>query len=129
VSRNASEQSAKGPYRSKSVRTGAALTARLFGAQTSLAPRRTVDDQSCIRAAIRRRRRTLGLTQDAAAQILGLKRLTYHRIEHGPRRIRLPELAIICALYNCDIGEIVQDAELAHAAKALLAAEQTHPTS
>jgi len=129
VSRKANEQVATVAYRSKSARTGAALTARLFGAQIGLAPKRNADDQSCIRAAIRRRRRTLGLTQDGAARLLGLKRLTYHRIERGPRRIRLDELAIICRLYNCDIGWIVQDAELALAAKALLAAEQAHPTS
>src|ERR1700730_637126 len=95
VSRRANEQSATGPYRSQSVRTGAALTARLFGASTSVMPKRNADDQSCVRAAIRRRRRTLGLTQTAAAHILGLKRLTYHRIEHGPRRIRLAELGAI----------------------------------
>ena len=110
---------------SRSARTGAALTARLFAAATT---RTAPDDQSVIRAAIRRRRRTLGLTQEGAARIVGLPRLTYHRIEHGPRHIRLAELATICELFNCDIGDILQDAELAAAARALLA-DPAQPTS
>ncbi|MGH7055074.1 MAG: helix-turn-helix domain-containing protein [Stellaceae bacterium] len=101
---------------SKPARRGAALTARLFSADTINRPRRACDDpQSAIRSAIRRRRRTLGLTQEEAAELLGLGRLSYHRIETGRRRIRASELAAICAAYNCHIGELVQDGALARA--------------
>jgi predicted transcriptional regulator len=37
--------------------------------------RRADDTQSCIRTALRRRRRTLGLTQEDAANILGMSRM------------------------------------------------------
>jgi transcriptional regulator with XRE-family HTH domain len=77
--------------------------------------RRSDDSQACIRTALRRRRRTLGLTQEDAAAILGMSRMTYHRIETGLRRIRLSELAAICAAFNCHIGELVQDGQLANA--------------
>lgn len=101
---------------SKPARPGAALTARLFSADTVNRPRCARDDpQSAIRSAIRRRRRTLGLTQEEAAELLGLGRLSYHRIESGRRRIRAGELAAICAAYNCHIGELVQDGALAQA--------------
>jgi len=80
--------------------------------------------QACIRSALRRRRRTLGLTQAAAARVLGMSRLTYHRIETGARHIHFAELAKICAAFNCHIGELVQDGQLAnafiYAAKAIL---------
>jgi DNA-binding Xre family transcriptional regulator len=66
----------------------------------------------------------LGLTQEAAAGILGMPRLTYHRIENGRRHIRFTELAAICAAFDCHIGELVQDRQLAnafaYAARALL---------
>ena len=95
---------------------GAALTARLFSAGPVNRPGRVRDDpQGAIRSAIRRRRRTLGLTQEEAAALLRLSRLSYHRIESGRRRIRAAELAAICAAYNCHIGEIVQDGALAQA--------------
>lgn len=86
--------------------------------------RHTDDPQACIRSALRRRRRTLGLTQEAAARVLGMPRLTYHRIETGARHIHFSELAAICAAYHCHIGELLQDGQLAdayaHAAKAIL---------
>jgi transcriptional regulator with XRE-family HTH domain len=85
---------------------------------------RTEDAQACIRSALRRRRRTLGLTQEDAAGMLGLSRMTYHRIEAGTRRIRLSELAAICAAFDCHVGELLQDGQLAtayaKAAKAIL---------
>ena len=77
--------------------------------------RRGDDSQACIRSALRRRRRTLGLTQEDAARLLGMPRITYHRIETGVRRIRLPELAAICAAFSCHIGELVQDGQLVDA--------------
>lgn len=77
--------------------------------------RRGEDNQACIRSALRRRRRTLGLTQDQAAQILGMPRLTYHRIESGARRIRFADFSVICEMYNCDIAELLQDSQLAAA--------------
>lgn len=73
------------------------------------------DPQSCIRAALRRRRRALGLTQEAAARLLGMSRLTYHRIETGARHIRFADLAQICEIFNCAPGELLQDSQLAGA--------------
>jgi transcriptional regulator with XRE-family HTH domain len=85
---------------------------------------RADDSQACIRSALRRRRRILGLTQEDAAGMLGMSRMTYHRIEAGTRRIRLSELAAICAAFNCHVGELLQDGRLANAyanaAKAIL---------
>jgi DNA-binding XRE family transcriptional regulator len=118
--------SARSPaYRSKSSRAGAAIGARLFSSGSREQPvRRAEDAQACIRSALRRRRRTLGLTQAAAARVLGMSRLTYHRIETGARHIHFTELAAICAAFNCHIGELVQDGQLANAfvfaAKAIL---------
>jgi len=112
-------------YRSKSSRAGAAIGARLFSSGSREQPVRGAEDaQACIRSALRRRRRTLGLTQEAAARVLGMSRLTYHRIETGARHIHFAELANMCAMFNCHIGELVQDGQLAtafiHAAKAIL---------
>ena len=111
-------------YRSKAARSGAAIGGRLFGATSERPARRGEDVQACIRSALRRRRRVLGLTQKAAAGVLGMSRLTYHRIETGSRSIRFTELAAICAAFNCHIGELVQDGQLAnafaYAAKAIL---------
>lgn len=85
---------------------------------------RADDSQACIRSALRRRRRVLGLTQEDAASVLGMSRMTYHRIETGARRIRFSELAAICAAFSCPVGELVQDGQLAtaytYAAKAIL---------
>ena len=112
-------------YRSKTARSAAAIGARLF----SPGPQQATTDngkdlQACIRSALRRHRRVLGLTQEAAASVLGMSRLTYHRIETGRRHIQFTELATICAAFNCHIGELVQDGQLAnafvYAAKALL---------
>jgi len=113
------------PYRSKAARSGAAIGARLFSPAIAETPRRRGEDaQACIRSALRRRRRALGLTQAGAAQLLGMSRLSYHRIESGARHIRFTELAAICATFNCHIGELVQDGQLANAfanaAKAIL---------
>jgi DNA-binding XRE family transcriptional regulator len=103
-------------YRSKAARSGAAIGARLFSPAVAEAPRRRSEDaQACIRSALRRRRRALGLTQAGAAQLLGISRLSYHRIESGARHIRFTELAAICAIFNCHIGELVQDGQLANA--------------
>jgi DNA-binding XRE family transcriptional regulator len=112
-------------YRSKSTRSGAAIGARLFTPASFEKPTGGAQDaQACIRSALRRRRRTLGLTQEAAARVLGMSRLTYHRIETGARHIHFIELAKICAAFNCHIGELVQDGQLAnaftYAAKAIL---------
>jgi transcriptional regulator with XRE-family HTH domain len=86
--------------------------------------RNSDDPQSCIRAALRRRRRALGLTQEATARLLGMSRLTYHRIETGARHIHFADLAAICAAFNCPPGELLQDSQLAaafsHAAAELL---------
>ena len=112
-------------YRSKTARSGAAIGARLFSPGPQQATTDHGEDlQACIRSALRRRRRVLGLTQEAAAGVLGMSRLTYHRIETGRRHIHFTELGAICAAFNCHIGELVQDGQLAnafiYAAKALL---------
>ena len=73
------------------------------------------DPQSCIRAALRRRRRALGLTQEATARLLGMSRLTYHGIETGARHIHFADLAAICDTFNCAPGELLQDSQLAAA--------------
>ena len=73
------------------------------------------DPQSCIRAALRRRRRAMGLTQEAAARLLGMPRLTYHRIETGARHIHFADLAAICEMFNCEPSELLQDSQLAAA--------------
>jgi DNA-binding Xre family transcriptional regulator len=94
--------------------------------QAGKSMRRGDDSQACIRSALLRRRRILGLTQDEAARFLGISRMIYHRMETGTRRIRLSELAAICSAFNCHIGELVQDGELAgayaQAVKAMLGA-------
>jgi len=103
-------------YRSKAVRSGVAIGARLFRPELPETPMRYGEDaQACIRSALRRRRRVLGLTQEAAARVLGMSRLTYQRIETGRRHIHFTELAAICAAFNCHIGELVQDGRLANA--------------
>ena len=112
-------------YRSKAARSGAAIGARLFNPGPQEQPVASIEDtQACIRSALRRRRRMLGLTQEAAAAVLGMSRLTYHRIETGRRQVHFTELAKICAAFNCHIGELLQDGQLAntfvYAAKALL---------
>src|SRR5271169_5516933 len=108
--------------RSKSSRSAAALSARLFSPRSEERPMRAArDTQACIRSAVRRRRRALGLTQQQAAQLLGVSRLTYHRIETGARHIHFADLAAICELYNCHPVELLQDSQLA-AAYALAAA-------
>src|ERR1700730_3304124 len=112
-------------YRSRAPRSGIAIGARLFGPLSPEKPMRdAIDAQACIRSALRRWRRTLGLTQEAAGRVLGMSRLTYHRIETGARHIHFTELAAICAAFNLHIGELVQDSQLAstfaYAAKAIL---------
>jgi transcriptional regulator with XRE-family HTH domain len=83
------------------------------------------DPQGEIRRAIRRRRRTLGLTQDDAAQLMKMSRVTYHRMERGNRRIRCTEFAMVCELYDCSIDELAGPhlaAGYRTAAKAILGA-------
>jgi transcriptional regulator with XRE-family HTH domain len=77
--------------------------------------RRSDDSQACIRSALRRRRRTLGLTQADTARVLGISRLAYHRIETGARRIHFTELTAICTAFGCHIDELVQDGQLTRA--------------
>jgi DNA-binding Xre family transcriptional regulator len=101
------------------------MGAGLFSSSSKEKAMRLPDDsQACIRFALRRRRRTLGLTQNDAANLLGMSRVSYHRIETGVRRIRFVEIAAICEAFNCHVGELVQDGQLAgayiHAAKAIL---------
>jgi transcriptional regulator with XRE-family HTH domain len=112
-------------YRSKAARGGAALAERLLATPGTQRPVRQKGDwQACIRAALRRRRRSLGLTQADAARLLGMPRLTYHRIERGARHIHFAELSAFCEAFQCHIGELLQDGQLAaayiRAARALL---------
>jgi transcriptional regulator with XRE-family HTH domain len=88
----------------------------LFNPQPEgMAMRAKDDPQSCIRATLRRRRRALGLTQEATARLLGMSRLTYHRIESGTRHIHFADLATICEMFDCAPGELLQDGQLAAA--------------
>ena len=99
---------------SRSARAAAALSAKLFSPAPKIAPPPdSGDPQSCIRAALRRRRRALGLTQEKAARLLGMPRLTYHRIETGARHIHFADLAAICEMFDCAPGELLQDTQLA----------------
>jgi DNA-binding Xre family transcriptional regulator len=112
----ASRQNLLTGYRSRATRGAAALSAGLFGLGVERMAMRNGDDpQSCIRAALRRRRRMLGLTQEATARLLGMSRLTYHRIESGARHIHFADLAAICGTLNCAPGELLQDSQLAAA--------------
>ena len=85
--------------------------------------------QADIRSALRRRRRALGLTQEQAARLLAMPRLTYHRIETGARHIKFAELGQICLALHCHIEDLVRDKQLAAAyatfAQAILG---EHPT-
>jgi DNA-binding XRE family transcriptional regulator len=111
-----SRPSSSSLYRSKSARRAARLSAHLFISPPEATAMRHLDDpQSCIRAALRRRRRALGLTQAAAAHLLGMPRLTYHRIETGARCIHFADLAAICETFNCAPAELLQDGQLAAA--------------
>jgi DNA-binding XRE family transcriptional regulator len=102
--------------RSKSARGSSALAARLFRPRfEETAMRRAEDTQACLRSALRRRRRSLGLTQEQAAKVLGVRRLTYHRIEAGGRRIRFADIAALCELYQCHPAELLEDSALAAA--------------
>jgi transcriptional regulator with XRE-family HTH domain len=98
---------------------------RLFAVPAKEAEMPTRDDcQASIRSAVRRRRRTLGLTQSDMARLLRMSRLSYHRIESGGRRIHFAELAALCVALRCGVGELLQDGQLAaayvQAARALL---------
>jgi len=112
-------------YPSKIARLGAAMSIGLFSSGLEEKTMPLVEDsQASIRSSLRRRRRVLGLTQEDAAGLLGMSRMTYHRIETGTRRIRFAELAAMCEAFNCHVGELVQDGQLAsayvYAAKAIL---------
>jgi transcriptional regulator with XRE-family HTH domain len=71
------------------------------------------DHQASIRRAIRRRRRLLGLTQDEMSALVGMSRVTYHRIESGARRIRIEELGALCRAFSCQASDLIEDAALA----------------
>src|SRR5579871_243921 len=81
-----SNSSLSATHRSKSARAAAALSASLFR------PR-----------------------QEATARLLGMKRLTYHRIETGARHIHFADLAAICDAFHCAPGELLADGQLAAA--------------
>jgi transcriptional regulator with XRE-family HTH domain len=65
---------------------------------------------------LRERRRALGMTQEQCAAVLGLPRLTLARVELGYRRIRLPELAMICQAVGCSAEDLLGEAGLGAAA-------------
>jgi DNA-binding Xre family transcriptional regulator len=111
--------------RSGTARLGIAKGDGLFTSRPEAkVMRRSDDSQACIRSVLRQRRHALGLTQEEVAGILGMSRMTYHRIETATRRIRFSELAAICAAFHCQIGELLPDGQLANAyanaAKAIL---------
>jgi DNA-binding Xre family transcriptional regulator len=113
------------PYRSRAARLGARIASGFFATPKEVPMSAAAGDpQASIRAAMRRRRRALGLTQAQAARLLGLSLLTYNRMELGNRRIHFEELGAICAAFGCHVGELVEDGQLAqayaYAASALL---------
>jgi transcriptional regulator with XRE-family HTH domain len=65
---------------------------------------------------IRALRRALGMTQQEAAELLRVSRLTLTRMELGTRRITLLELGAICEILGCPAEELLGDAGLAAAA-------------
>ena len=112
-------------YRSKAVRSGVAIGARLFSPELPETPMRYGEDaQACIRSALAAASSRAGAHPRSGGRVLGMSRLTYQRIETGRRHIHFTELAAICAAFNCHIGELVQDGQLAnafaYAAKAIL---------
>ena len=79
------------------------------------------DPQAEIRDAIKRRRRTLGLTQIEAADLLGVHRLVYHRMENGQRRLTTQLLALFCAAFHCSIDDLIADPSVLRSYRALSA--------
>ena len=65
---------------------------------------------------VRAHRRALGMTQEQCAALVGMSRLSLTRIELGYRRIKLPELAVICEALGCAAENLLGDAALAAAA-------------
>lgn len=61
------------------------------------------DPQAALRAAIYRRRRELGLSQQQLADRLGIPRLLVHRIEVGRKWIRAPELRLLSIELGIDL--------------------------
>ena len=59
---------------------------------------------------IRRARKALNLSQDQAAQILGLSTIHYGRLERGQRTISLDQLAKISDLLHVSFFSLLQDA-------------------
>ena len=70
---------------------------------------RRKDPQADFRKVLRSKRRALGMTQDDVADLLGMSRLTYHRIERGGRQLHFADLAGICELFKMDPDELLGD--------------------
>ncbi|HJK93261.1 MAG TPA: helix-turn-helix transcriptional regulator [Polyangiaceae bacterium LLY-WYZ-15_(1-7)] len=61
-----------------------------------------------IAAAIRRRRRELGLTQEQAAEKLGCTTTHYQRVEYAQANVSLVFLAHLSLVMECDLEELLQ---------------------
>ena len=65
------------------------------------------DPQAHIRLFLRKRRRALGATQEQFAKALGLSRLSYHRIETGPRKIEIDLIKPMMSVLSCSLDELL----------------------
>lgn len=66
-----------------------------------------------------------GLTQQALADGAGINKRSYERLEQGHRIIddcSLDTILKVCITLECDIGEVLEDAELYNRYKAILTA-------
>jgi transcriptional regulator with XRE-family HTH domain len=71
------------------------------------------DCQRPIRLLLKRRRRQLGMTQEQAAILMGMSRVSYNRTESGTRKIDVMELASLCEALGCTIEDVIDDPHLA----------------
>lgn len=70
-----------------------------------------VDLQQTVGFAIRRRRETAAISQEALAATCGLHRTYVGSVERGERNISLRNLQRICSALRCTASELLAEAE------------------
>ena len=65
------------------------------------------DLQAPIRLFVYTKRKTLGLTQAQMAEVLGMSRLSYHRMEMGERIVKFDDIGKLCDLFDCTVESMV----------------------
>ncbi len=65
------------------------------------------DAQAHLRAAVRRRRWALGLSQQHLADLLGMHRVSYQRLESGTRHVMFEEIALLSEVLNFPIEDLL----------------------